>query len=83
MKPIPFFLLAAVCFAADYDLIFRNARVVDGTGNPWFRADVGVKGGKIGAIGNLKLATATRMIDAQERILAPGFIDKRGVKMWS
>ena len=75
MKPILFSLLAAACFAADYDLIFRNARVVDGTGNPWFRADVGVKGGKIGAIGNLKLVTATRVIDAQERILAPGFID--------
>ena len=75
MKPILFSLLAAACFAAEYDLIFRNARVVDGTGNPWFRADVGVKGGKIGAIGNLKLVTATRVIDAQERILAPGFID--------
>lgn len=70
-----FFAFAALAFPADYDLILRSARVVDGTGNPWFRADVAVKAGKIAAIGNLKTATAVRTIDAQERILAPGFID--------
>ena len=69
------FALAALAFPADYDLILRNARVVDGTGNPWYRADVAVKAGKIAAIGNLKTATAVRTIDAHERILAPGFID--------
>jgi len=41
MKSI-IFLLAATLSAADYDLIIRNARVVDGTGNPWFRADVAI-----------------------------------------
>lgn len=75
MKPLLFFLLAASVSAADYDLIIRNARVVDGTGNPWFRADVAVKQGKIAAIGSLAGDSATRVIDARNRVLAPGFID--------
>lgn len=61
--------------AADYDLLIRNARVIDGSGNPWYRADVGVKEGRIAAIGRLGNATAGRVIDAHERVLAPGFID--------
>lgn len=67
--------LAAALGAADFDLLIRNARVVDGTGNPWFRADVGVKDGKIAAVGRLAQAGATREIDARDRVLAPGFID--------
>src|SRR4051812_35595271 len=65
-------LLAA---AADYDLVIRNARVIDGSGNAWYRGDVAVKDGKIAAIGNLANASATRTIDAHERVVAPGFID--------
>jgi N-acyl-D-amino-acid deacylase len=61
--------------AADYDLIIRNGRVIDGTGNPWFRASIGIKNGRIAAIGRLQTATADRVIDAAERIVAPGFID--------
>jgi N-acyl-D-amino-acid deacylase len=62
--------------AADYDVLVRNARVLDGAGNPWFRADVGVRGGKIAKIGVLKVdVTAERIIDAAGRIVAPGFID--------
>ena len=68
-------LWAVSLWAADYDVLIRQARVVDGTGNPWFRADVGVKNGRIAAIGNLGKATADRVIDAQDRVLAPGFID--------
>ncbi len=75
MKLILLITFAAAASAADYDLVIRNARVVDGTGNPWFRADVGVKAGKIAYIGSLKTATADRVIDAKERIVAPGFID--------
>jgi N-acyl-D-amino-acid deacylase len=68
--------VAAVClYAADYSLIVRNARVVDGTGNPWFRADVAVKDGRIAAMGNLARSSAERIIDARDRVLAPGFID--------
>jgi N-acyl-D-amino-acid deacylase len=68
-------LAALPLLAADYDVVIRNARVVDGAGNPWFRADVAVKDGRIAAIGPLSSATALRTIDARERIVAPGFID--------
>jgi N-acyl-D-amino-acid deacylase len=61
--------------AARYDLLIRNARVADGTGAPWFRADVAVNGARIAAIGRLADAQAARTIDAAGRILAPGFID--------
>ena len=64
--------------AADYDLIFSGGRVVDGTGAPWFRADVGVKGDRIAAVGDLSKATAGRRIDSRSLILAPGFIDMMG-----
>jgi len=58
-----------------YDLLITNARVIDGSGNPWFRADVAVKDGRIARIGRLSQETATRTIDAHGQILAPGFID--------
>jgi len=61
--------------AAAYDLLIRNARVVDGTGNPWFRAAVAVRGGRIAAVGPLPGLSASRVIDAQGQILAPGFLD--------
>src|SRR5215475_4303616 len=66
---------AAQLAAADYDLLLRNARVIDGAGNPWFHASVAVSGGRIAAIGPLTDASATRVIDVHGRILAPGFID--------
>ncbi|MCC6368805.1 MAG: D-aminoacylase [Bryobacterales bacterium] len=76
MKPLLVFLsLSAALMGADFDVLIRNARVMDGTGNPWYRADVGVKGGVIASIGNLSEKTADRVIDARERVLAPGFID--------
>ncbi|HEY3740796.1 MAG TPA: D-aminoacylase [Bryobacteraceae bacterium] len=70
-------LLAATASAAapDYDILIRNARLVDGTGNPWFESDIGIKNGRIAAIGNLENKSATRSIDAAHRIAAPGFID--------
>jgi N-acyl-D-amino-acid deacylase len=70
-----FLLLSLPLLAADYDLLIRNARVVDGAGNPWFRADVAVKDGRIAAIGRLGEAGARRVVDAQGRVVAPGFID--------
>lgn len=60
---------------ADYDVLIRNARVIDGSGNAWFRADVGIKDGRIAAVGRLGDRSGTRVIDARERIVAPGFID--------
>jgi N-acyl-D-amino-acid deacylase len=68
-------LIATSAWAADFDILIRNARVVDGTGNPWFKADVGVRDGKVAAVGALNGRTATKVIDAQNRVVAPGFID--------
>src|SRR5712664_3950069 len=62
----------------DYDLVLAGGRVVDGTGAPWFRADVGISGDKIAAVGDLSGATAGRRIDLSERMVAPGFIDLLG-----
>ncbi|HYL78810.1 MAG TPA: D-aminoacylase [Bryobacteraceae bacterium] len=70
-----FLFLASLLTAADYDLVIRNARVIDGAGNPWFHASVAVQDGHIAAIGRLTDASATRIIDARGRIVAPGFID--------
>jgi N-acyl-D-amino-acid deacylase len=58
-----------------YDLLFRAARVVDGSGSPWYRADVAVKDGRVAAIGRLGGAQAACTIDCQDAVLAPGFVD--------
>lgn len=60
---------------APFDLIVRGGRLVDGTGNPWIRADVGVRGDRIARIGDLADAAAERVIDATGLVVAPGFID--------
>src|SRR5207249_3488267 len=57
-----------------YDLLIKNGRIVDGSGMPAFRGDVGVKDGKIAEIGKLS-GSAKRTIDAEGRVVAPGFID--------
>lgn len=64
--------------SALYDVIIRNGRIIDGTGNPWFSGDLGIRGGLIAAIGDLRRATAARVIDAQGLVVAPGFIDMLG-----
>ena len=60
---------------AEFDLLIRNGRILDGTGNPSFVNDVGLRDGKIAAIGALANARAARVIDANGLAVAPGFID--------
>jgi N-acyl-D-amino-acid deacylase len=67
--------MAAQPSAPAYDLVIRNGRVLDGTGNPWFPADVAVKDGRIVAVGRLAIVSATTVVDATGKFVAPGFID--------
>ena len=60
----------------DFDLLIRNGRLLDGSGNPWVRGEMGIKDGRIAAIApSLGAAQAARVIDAQQMIVCPGFID--------
>jgi dihydroorotase/N-acyl-D-amino-acid deacylase len=61
-----------------FDVLITNGRVVDGTGAPWFRADVGIVGDRIAAIGQLAGRNAKTRIDASNLVVAPGFIDMLG-----
>ena len=64
--------------AQNYDLLIRNGHVIDGTGSPWYAADIAIRDGHIAAIGHLESATAKQTIDAAGMIVAPGFIDMLG-----
>src|SRR5579864_2098357 len=64
--------------AAPYDLIIRNGHIIDGTGSPWYSGDIGIRNGKIAAIGFLGTAQARQTIDAHGMVVAPGFIDMLG-----
>jgi dihydroorotase/N-acyl-D-amino-acid deacylase len=63
---------------APYDIVILNGHVIDGTGSPWYAADVGIRDGHIVAIGRLADAPAKQRIDAAGRVVAPGFIDMLG-----
>ena len=72
---------SVICAAAPpppYDLVIEHGRVVDGTGAPWYQADIGIRAGRIAAIGRLENVPAKQRIDAAGRIVAPGFIDMLG-----
>jgi len=64
--------------AQSYDLIIRNGHIIDGTGSPWYSADIGIQAGRIAAIGQLSAARARHSIDVRGMVVAPGFIDMLG-----
>src|SRR5947207_12091330 len=86
MKKLLFVLPAVLCLLAlapsqteaPFDLLFVGGRVVDGTNAPWFVADVGVRDGRIVAIGALAGHASKRTIDARGLVITPGFIDLLG-----
>ena len=59
----------------EFDIVIKNGRVIDGTGNPWFKADIGITKGKIIKIGLIETSEKTKVIDAKGLIVCPGFID--------
>jgi N-acyl-D-amino-acid deacylase len=82
---LAFFLQAlnyAISVAADrpstsgvYDVVIANGKIVDGSGNPWFYADVAIKNGKIAKVGKVDSRMGKRVIDAKGMVVSPGFID--------
>ncbi len=64
--------------AQAFDVLIRNGHIMDGTGSPWYAADVGIRNGRIAAIGRLHDATAKTVIDARNLLVTPGFIDMLG-----
>lgn len=84
MKFIYFIVALCLSIAASraqtgsYDILIKNGRIVDGSGAPWYTADLAIKDGKIAVIGKLSQANARQTIDAAGRIVSPGFIDMMG-----
>ena len=86
MRLIRAFALLFVCLtpftlsAQDnpYDVVIQNGRIIDGTGSPWYAGDIGIRGGRIAAIGRLDSVAARQTIDAAGQVVAPGFIDMLG-----
>mgnify|MGYP001159261771 CR=1 FL=1 len=77
-----FSLAVLLCFSAaaaadepDFDLVLRNGKIVDGTGNPWFLGDVAIRGDRIAAVGRIPAGKTKREIDVKGLVIAPGFID--------
>jgi N-acyl-D-amino-acid deacylase len=78
-------LIVFACFTSlafaqtpTFDLVITHGHIIDGTGSPWYSGDLGIRDGKIAAIGNLSAAPRKRTIDAGGKVVAPGFIDMLG-----
>lgn len=70
-----FSVWACIPFTKKFDLVIQNGIIIDGTGNPWFKADIGIQGIRIARIGSIDKKRAKKVIDAQGLIVSPGFID--------
>lgn len=66
-----------------FDVLIVHGRIIDGTGNPWFSGDVGIRGDKVAAVGKLEGRPARLTIDAAGKIVSPGFIDMLGQSEWT
>jgi len=77
---LAFLLLSSLALAqtSSFDLVITHGHIIDGTGSPWYSGDIGIRGGKIAAIGNLTASQRKRTIDAGGKVVAPGFIDMLG-----
>jgi N-acyl-D-amino-acid deacylase len=64
--------------ASSFDIVITHGHIIDGTGSPWYSGDIGIRDGRIAAIGDLARASRKRTIDAQGKVVAPGFIDMLG-----
>jgi dihydroorotase/N-acyl-D-amino-acid deacylase len=75
-----YLLLASLALAQTptFDIVITNGHIIDGTGSPWYSGDLGIRAGKIAAIGNLSAAPRKRTVDAAGKVVAPGFIDMLG-----
>src|SRR6202047_1194777 len=73
-------IVSTFTFAADlpFDLVIANGHIIDGTGSPWYSGDIGIRNGRIAAIGNLSGAARKHTVDAKSKIVAPGFVDMLG-----
>src|SRR5438128_9811795 len=61
-----------------FDVVITNGHIIDGTGSPWYSGDIGIRNGRIAAIGKLDRQSRVKTIDAHDRVVAPGFIDMLG-----
>ncbi len=78
IAPVSWALFADAAARPEFDLVLANGRVVDGSGAPWFRGDLGIRGDRIAAVGDLSRSSSARRIDVGNRLVAPGFIDLLG-----
>jgi len=69
------FLFCTACGNRDYDVVIKNGKIIDGTGSPYYYADIGIAGGKIKKIGTIEAVKGERIIKADNLIVSPGFID--------
>jgi N-acyl-D-amino-acid deacylase len=68
--------------AQPFDIVITKGHIIDGTGSPWYSGDIGIRRGRIAAIGKLSAEPRKRTIDAHSEVVAPGFIDMLGQSSW-